>query len=558
MAQVISSFSNLLIVILVMYSIFSAIQLANLFVMIFHWNKLRPTFRYTALSALFPMMICFALSYYLILTYNDQTFCTAGKKITYGLIYINYIAYDYHQLFKIVQITAAIGPKLYFLYFMYCVRIVSLFASEANINGALSGVVNNVGSCVTTMDTSYIIQEHAISLIYESSLIAVFALYIREHYKTGAVKMAEFVRKFLDFEVMTFGGYFACEIAYSICYWVMPKSYLSALNTVYVNLPIVMFLLNALWMVNWYDRNQRTEDQNMPLVRQIKRFIPTSETYKATKGEAGRIGVIGGSIEYTGAPYFAAMAALRTGADLAHVFCVRDAAPVIKSYSPELIVHPYLFTEKDVDGNLRDKTEECVFKIEKLLDRLDVLIIGPGLSRDSVILNTATQIIKRAKRISKPIIIDADGLYLVQQNPDLLDEYKNCVLTPNFNEFNRLKQALSISDKLERDAAAKIMSKLLGGVTIISKGEMDIIACGEKGSLLLKSYYQCHQRNGPFENDSYIEYFCGYAASRLLRESAQTTFEQKGRSMVTGDILANIGPQFSKIFEEKDRQESRQ
>ena len=30
------------------------------------------------------------------------------------------------------------------------------------------------------------------------------------------------------------------------------------------------------------------------------------------------------------------------GADLAHVFCSRDAAPVIKSYSPELIVHPVL------------------------------------------------------------------------------------------------------------------------------------------------------------------------------------------------------------------------
>lgn len=30
------------------------------------------------------------------------------------------------------------------------------------------------------------------------------------------------------------------------------------------------------------------------------------------------------------------------GADILHVFCARGAAPVIKSYSPELIVHPYL------------------------------------------------------------------------------------------------------------------------------------------------------------------------------------------------------------------------
>lgn len=30
------------------------------------------------------------------------------------------------------------------------------------------------------------------------------------------------------------------------------------------------------------------------------------------------------------------------GADLSHVFCTKDAAPVIKGYSPELIVHPIL------------------------------------------------------------------------------------------------------------------------------------------------------------------------------------------------------------------------
>lgn len=30
------------------------------------------------------------------------------------------------------------------------------------------------------------------------------------------------------------------------------------------------------------------------------------------------------------------------GADLSHVFCSGDAAPVIKGYSPELLVHPYL------------------------------------------------------------------------------------------------------------------------------------------------------------------------------------------------------------------------
>ena len=38
----------------------------------------------------------------------------------------------------------------------------------------------------------------------------------------------------------------------------------------------------------------------------------------------------------------------QVGADLSHVFCTEGAATVIKSYSPELIVHPYLADSNEV------------------------------------------------------------------------------------------------------------------------------------------------------------------------------------------------------------------
>lgn len=60
------------------------------------------------------------------------------------------------------------------------------------------------------------------------------------------------------------------------------------------------------------------------------------------KGEAGRIGIIGGSLEYTGAPFYAGIAALKVGCDLVHIFCPQSAALPIKSYHPDLIVHPLL------------------------------------------------------------------------------------------------------------------------------------------------------------------------------------------------------------------------
>ena len=52
------------------------------------------------------------------------------------------------------------------------------------------------------------------------------------------------------------------------------------------------------------------------------------------KGDNGRIAVIGGSDLYTGAPYFSAISALKSGADLAFILCSKSSAIPIKCYSP--------------------------------------------------------------------------------------------------------------------------------------------------------------------------------------------------------------------------------
>ena len=59
------------------------------------------------------------------------------------------------------------------------------------------------------------------------------------------------------------------------------------------------------------------------------------------KGQMGRVGIVGGSTEYTGAPFYAAESSLKMGGDLSYVFCAKQAAIPIKSYSPELMVTPW-------------------------------------------------------------------------------------------------------------------------------------------------------------------------------------------------------------------------
>ena len=80
------------------------------------------------------------------------------------------------------------------------------------------------------------------------------------------------------------------------------------------------------------------------------------------KGSMGRIGVIGGSQDYCGAPYYSAISALKLGADLAWVYCSKDSAVPIKSYSPELIVTP--FYDEDVVFHLDNETKPDQFSIE--------------------------------------------------------------------------------------------------------------------------------------------------------------------------------------------------
>jgi ATP-dependent NAD(P)H-hydrate dehydratase len=104
----------------------------------------------------------------------------------------------------------------------------------------------------------------------------------------------------------------------------------------------------------------------------IKKILPTLAISRK-KGDNGVIGVVGGSFEYTGAPYYAAISSLYTGSDLAHVFCHTDAAIAIKCYSPELIVHPAF-----------DKKENIILlnKTVRWFKGMDSLIVGCGLGRE--------------------------------------------------------------------------------------------------------------------------------------------------------------------------------
>ncbi|KAG7272178.1 hypothetical protein CRUP_014777, partial [Coryphaenoides rupestris] len=255
----------------------------------------------------------------------------------------------------------------------------------------------------------------------------------------------------------------------------------------------------------------------------IKAFVPAL-TSKKHKGQDGRIGILGGCQEYTGAPYFAAIAALKVGADLSHVFCTRDAATVIKSYSPELIVHPVLDSPNAVE------------EMDKWLPRLHSLV----------------EVIEKSKARDIPIIIDADGLWLVAQQPSVIQGYQKAVLTPNFMEFTRLYEALHHEPMDSSDPRRSILqlSAAMGNLTVVLKGEQDLITDGRKVLTcnLRGSGRRCGGQ-GDLLSGASPAMLAAFGACALTKQCNQQAFQQHGRATTTSDMIQEIGSAFKKLFE---------
>jgi ATP-dependent NAD(P)H-hydrate dehydratase len=295
------------------------------------------------------------------------------------------------------------------------------------------------------------------------------------------------------------------------------------------------------------------------LLEMVRSIVPKLSPH-FYKGQCGRIAVVGGCKEYTGAPYFAAISAMKVGADLSHVICAREAAPVIKSYSPELIVHPIL------------DSDNALSQIADLLPKMHCVVIGPGLGREEHLLQAVKGVIEKARSLKLPLVIDADGVYLLSLEPKVIHGCTQAILTPNVVEFSRLYSAVLGRKSCNHLDEVSELSRALGNVTIVKKGREDVIAnarqilvckaegssrrCGGQGDLLAGSMgtfsHWAHTQSDVKCNEltTYGATMCAaYAACLLTRECAKHAFSLMQRSTTTSDLIASIHHVFSSYFE---------
>ena len=185
------------------------------------------------------------------------------------------------------------------------------------------------------------------------------------------------------------------------------------------------------------------------------------------KGNFGKLLLLCGSRGYTGAAFFAAMGALRSGAGLVFL----GVPESIYGIEAVKLNEPVIFPLPDAGGRLG---ADAVPEILTRLHQMDAVLVGPGLGQSEGTLAVVRAVLEKAEC---PVVVDADGINVLSAHRDLLRGRKlPTILTPHDGEFARLGGVIGE----DRMAAAAALAEELGCVVLL-KGHETCITDGVNG-----------------------------------------------------------------------------
>lgn len=187
------------------------------------------------------------------------------------------------------------------------------------------------------------------------------------------------------------------------------------------------------------------------------------------KGNFGKLLLLCGGRGYTGAAFFAAMGALRSGAGLVFL----GVPESIYGIEAVKLNEPVIFPLPDAGGRL---SADAVPEILTRLPQMDAVLVGPGLGQSEGTLAVVRAVLEKAEC---PVVVDADGINVLSAHRDLLRGRKlPTILTPHDGEFSRLGGVIGE----DRMAAAAALAEELGCVVLL-KGHETCITDGTDGYL---------------------------------------------------------------------------
>ncbi len=174
----------------------------------------------------------------------------------------------------------------------------------------------------------------------------------------------------------------------------------------------------------------------------------------AHKGRHGHVLVVGGDTGMSGAALLAARGALRSGAGLVSLATRPQHALQISAAQPEIMAHGV----------------DCGDSISHLLERADVIAVGPGLGRS----NWGGSLLEQCRSAGKPMVVDADALNCLASAPhSRLDA--RCVITPHPGEAARLLGISNADVQANRVDAARALHRTWSAVAVL-KGAGSLVS----------------------------------------------------------------------------------
>ncbi|MBL0041223.1 MAG: NAD(P)H-hydrate dehydratase [Xanthomonadales bacterium] len=198
-------------------------------------------------------------------------------------------------------------------------------------------------------------------------------------------------------------------------------------------------------------------DAQLMTETEVARALPP-RARDAHKGRAGHVLVVGGDQGMGGAVLIAAAAAARAGAGLVSVATRSMHVPALLARQPEAMARAV-----ENDGDL-----------QPMIDRANVLALGPGLGQSDWSVRLARQVCASGK----PLVLDADALNLLAAGR--IELHGDAVLTPHPGEAARLLGIDVPTVERDRFAAARELARRHRAVVVL-KGAGSVIADRDGG-----------------------------------------------------------------------------
>lgn len=208
----------------------------------------------------------------------------------------------------------------------------------------------------------------------------------------------------------------------------------------------------------------------------VSAWIPTRPE-DGHKGTFGHVFVLAGSRGFTGAAKLACEAAARSGAGLVTLGIPHPLADIFAISLTEIMSLRLPSTESET------LAAEAVETALKFAHEKQAILIGPGLSRNP---ETAQFVLDFLPHAPAPLVIDADALNALSEQPSLLQDIRSdCILTPHPGEMARLTELSTQEIGQNREQVAIEYAQTWNCVVVL-KGHGTVIA-GPDGQCALNT-----------------------------------------------------------------------